>query len=125
MTRKDFTLADAFKVAGNGIRLTSRERNFRIELCFVPLTITLGLLFQISLVEWAIIFVCFGLVLGGECLNSCIEAIVDLVSPEYNPLAGKAKDCAAGAVLLFSLGALAVGIILFAPRILALIGFTL
>ncbi|MGN0301610.1 MAG: diacylglycerol kinase family protein [Anaerotardibacter sp.] len=116
------SLTDAFKNAGVGIGKTATERNFRIELGFLFLVVVLGLFYQISIIEWAIVFVCCGLVLGGECLNSSIEAIVDLASPDYHELAGKAKDCAAGAVLIFSFGSFAVGVILFLPRILQTIG---
>ena len=64
---------------------------------------------------------CFGLVLGGEALNSALEYIVDLASPDYHVLAGKAKDCAAGAVLLFAVASFVIGCIIFIPKLLALI----
>ncbi len=116
------SLTDAFKNAGAGIVKTSVERNFRIELGFLVLVVVLGLFYHISVLEWAVVFVCCALVLGGECLNSSLEAIVDLASPDYHELAGKAKDCAAGAVLVFSLGSLAVGVIIFLPRIAQTVG---
>ena len=84
--------------------------------------IALGFFFGISMFEWLVVVVCFGLVLGGECINSSIEAIVDLASPDYHELARKSKDAAAGGVLLFSLASLVVGLIIFVPRILALLG---
>lgn len=118
-----FTLFQAFSYAWRGICDTAKERNFRIELCFMVLCIILGLFFSISLIEWLIVLICFGLVLGGECFNTALEAIVDLVSPEYNELARIAKDAAAGGVLLFSIASLFVGIIMFLPRILSLLGF--
>ena len=86
------------------------------------LCIVMGFSFGISAFEWLIVVVCFGLVLGGECLNSSIEAIVDLASPEFHELARKSKDAAAGGVLLFSLASFVVGLIIFAPRIMALLG---
>ena len=106
MTREGFSLFAAFRCAGRGIIDTAHERNFHIEFACMLLCIALG----------------FGLVLGGECLNSSIEAIVDLASPEYHELARKSKDAAAGGVLLFSLASLVVGLIIFAPRILCLLG---
>ena len=60
-------------------------------------------------------------VLGGEALNSALEYIVDLVSPDYHVLAGKAKDCAAGAVLLFAAASFVIGCIIFIPKLLALV----
>ena len=55
-----------------------------------------------------------------ETLNTAIEAVVDLASPGYHELARKAKDCAAGAALAGAIASLVVGIIVFAPRLLAL-----
>ncbi|MFR7746886.1 MAG: diacylglycerol kinase family protein [Eggerthellaceae bacterium] len=122
MPNKRFTLFEAFACAMRGIMDTAHERNFKIELGFMVLCIILGFIFEITLVEWLVVLVCFGLVLGGECFNTALEAIVDLASPDYHELARLAKDAAAGAVLLFSLASLAVGICIFAPRIFELVG---
>lgn len=105
-----------------GIADTAHERNFIIELCFMVLCIILGFAFSISFTEWAIVIICFGLVLGGECFNTALEAVVDLASPDYHELARLAKDAAAGGVLLFSVASLLVGVIIFLPRILILVG---
>lgn len=116
-----FTLIEAFRCAFKGIFLASKERNFRIDLVFALFTIALGFICSITTTEWLIVIVCFGLVLGGEAFNSALESIVDLASPEFHDLAGKAKDCAAGAVLLFAIAAFVVGCIIFVPKLLALI----
>ena len=121
MTRKGFSLASAFRCALQGILDTSHERNFHIELCFMVLCIVLGFVFGISTTEWLVVVVCFGMVLGGECINSSIEAVVDLASPEFHELARKAKDAAAGGVLLFSVASFVIGVIIFAPRILGML----
>ena len=118
-----FSLLQAFKCAFEGIFATAKERNFKIELCFMTLAIVLGLVFSISFLEWLCVIICFGLVLGGEVINSAIEAVVDLASPEYHELAKKAKDCAAGGVLLFSIASFVVGCLIFIPRILSLLGW--
>lgn len=119
--KREFTLAAAFRAAIKGVFFASKERNFRIDFVFALCTIALGFICQISAIEWIVVIACFGLVLGGETVNSAIEAIVDLASPDYHALAGKAKDCAAGAVLLFALAAFVVGCIIFIPKLLALI----
>jgi diacylglycerol kinase (ATP) len=62
-----------------------------------------------------------GTVWTAELANTAIEALTDLVSPEYHPLAGKAKDVAAGAVLMAAVAALVVGLLIFGPRVLALL----
>ncbi len=118
-----FSLLQAFKCAFEGIFATAKERNFKIELCFMTLAIVLGLVFSISFLEWLCVIICFGLVLGGEVINSAIEAVVDLTSPEYHELAKKAKDCAAGGVLLFSIASFVIGCLIFIPRILSLLGW--
>ena len=123
MKSSKVSLIDAFRFAAQGILHACHERNFRIELVFAVAAIVLGLFFSLSPVEWMIVVVCIGLVLGGEALNTALEALVDLVSPGYHEYAKIAKDCAAGAVLLFSLAAFVVGCILFVPRILILGGF--
>jgi diacylglycerol kinase (ATP) len=52
-----------------------------------------------------------------EALNTAIELLTDLASPEYHPLAGKAKDVAAGAVLIAAIGAIAIGFLVFGPHL--------
>lgn len=115
-------LTSSFANAWRGIASASKERNFRIELCFAVLAVALSAAFQVSLGEWAAVLVCVGAVLGLECVNTAVEAVVDLVSPERNALAGLAKDAAAGGVLVASVASLVVGVLLFAPRILHLMG---
>ncbi|MBE6470116.1 MAG: diacylglycerol kinase family protein [Coriobacteriaceae bacterium] len=116
-----YTVVSSFKYAIDGIIATFQEgHNIRIQAAGGVLAIALGLIFQISELEWLAIFICCGLVLGGECFNTAIEHTVDLAMPDRHPDAKAAKDQAAGAVLLFALGSLAVGIVIFLPKILAL-----
>ena len=117
----DFTFIAAMRCAIKGVYFASKERNFSIDIVFAIITTVLGFICQISAVEWMVVIVCFGLVLGGETLNTALEAIVDMVSPEYHKLAGMAKDCAAGAVLLFAIASFVVGCIIFIPKLLALL----
>lgn len=62
--------------------------------------------------KWVAVIICIGMVLAAEALNTAVEYVVDLVSPEYNVLAGKAKDVAAGAVLFASLASGVIAILL-------------
>ena len=62
--------------------------------------------------KWVAVIICIGMVLAAEALNTAVEYVVDLVSPEYNILAGKAKDVAAGAVLFASLASGIIAILL-------------
>ena len=121
--RSDYSLAKAFKNAGAGIAYAMKtQRNVRIDLVFAVIAIALGFILKISVTQWAVVCLCIGSVIGMECMNTAIESVVDLVSPEYHILAKRAKDCAAGAVYLDAIASAAVGIIIFVPRILLMIG---
>ena len=90
------------------ISLIKSDNNFRIHLLAVIVVIISGFWMKLSEGEWLAIIVTMGGVLALEAVNTAIETIVDLVSPEYHILAKKAKDVAAGAVLLFVFAALGV-----------------
>jgi len=68
-----------------------------------------------------ICIILFGLVIGGEMLNSAIETVVDIAMPEINPKAKFAKDVAAGAVLIFAISSAIIGLIIFIPKIIAIL----
>jgi len=76
-----------------------------------------GAYFAISALEWCAVVLAIALVWVAEALNTALERLTDLASPQYNPLAGKAKDIAAGAVLIAALGAVSIGVIIFGPRL--------
>ena len=113
--------AESFRHAFEGIGATAHGRNFRVQLAAGIAAIAAGFLLQISPDEWIAVGLCIGLVLGGECANTALEAVVDLASPERHPLAKRAKDAAAGAVLLFSLASAVIGAIIFLPRLFGLL----
>jgi len=107
----------SFGYAGKGIRSVFRsEPNMKIHVLVAVLVLISGFLFKISLTEWLLCMVCFGLVLGAEMINTSIENLVNLVSPEQNPLAGKAKDAAAGAVLICAIFSAIIGLLIFIPK---------
>lgn len=115
-------LASSFACAGKGFAHAMRtQRNMRIHACFAVVAVGLGALFRIPVEEWLVIAVFVALVISLELVNTALEAVVDLASPHYHSLARIAKDCAAGAVLVSALIAFIVGVVLFAPRILAVI----
>ena len=91
----------SFGYAFKGIKTLFRtQANAQIHLFATIIIIGLGIWLGLSPLEWCLIFVCIALVLAAEAINTAIEFAVDLASPEQHPLAGKAKDVAAGAVLL-------------------------
>ena len=81
-----------------------------------------GIWLQISKTEWMICFILFGLILALELVNTAIEATVDLCTEERRPLAKKAKDAAAGAVLIAAVFAAIIGVMIFIPRLLGVFG---
>ena len=78
-----------------------------------------GFLFGVSRIEWLALIFAITLVWVAEALNTAFEYLCDVASPEFHPLVEKSKDIAAGAVLLASLGAVAVGVVVFLPYLLA------
>jgi diacylglycerol kinase len=100
------------------LTLIKSENNFRIHLLAVVVVVIVGLEMDLTEGEWLAIILTMGGVLALEAVNTAIEAVVDLVSPEFHPLAKKAKDVAAGAVLLFVFAALAVAGVILGNRLL-------
>ena len=109
----------SFGHAFRGLKvLVQTQHNARIHAVATALVVGAGALLRISSVEWALIVLAIVCVWAGEALNTAVEFVVDLASPEQHPLAAKAKDVAAGAVLIAAIGAAIVGAIVFGPYIL-------
>ena len=112
----------SFKYAFNGIKkLFITQHNSRIHLTIVLLVIIAGFFFHISKAEWFVVMIVTGLVFTAELFNSAIESVVDLISPEYHKKAENAKDYAAGAVLIAAIISAIAGLIIFAPKLLAIL----
>lgn len=94
------------------------QRNMRVHLLAAACAVIAGLVLRISAVDWACVAAAIGLVLTAEALNTVVEALTDLCTDRFHPLAKVAKDTAAGAVLIASAAALGVGIAVFLPRLL-------
>lgn len=73
---------------------------------------------KVTRFEWLILILAIASVISAEVMNSAIETVVDMVQPNYHPLAGIAKDVAAGAVLVTAIQAVVIGLIVFAPALL-------
>jgi diacylglycerol kinase (ATP) len=113
-----FSLQAAFNGAVHTLRT---QPNAWIELAAVVVVVIAGWWFQLAPLEWAVIGLTFSLVLALEALNTAVEALVDLVSPHYHPLAKIAKDTAAGAMVFIVIGAVWVALAIFTPRLWALL----
>ncbi len=113
-----FLMIKAIKYALKGIAIaTSTQRNMKYHALIALTAVCMGWYFKVESQDWFTIILCISLVFAAELFNTAIEFLVDLVSPNYNELAGKTKDVAAGAVLVISVGALACGMIIFIPHI--------
>ena len=116
-------LYKSFGYAFQGIFNTIRtERNIKIHCAAAILVTIFGIWLQISKTEWMICFILFGLILALELVNTAVEATVDLFTEELKPLAKKAKDAAAGAVLIVAIFAAVIGILIFIPKLLDVAG---
>ena len=108
-----------FNNALRGLWIIIREENsLWVHLFLSAIVIILGILFHLSLMSWALITICIGLVIGFEIFNTAIEYLVDIVSFEYDIKAKKIKDVAAMATLFISIIAVVIGLLVFIPEII-------
>lgn len=115
-------LINSFKYAFDGLKYAFiYEQNLTVHILATIIVIILGFLFKISIFEWLVLFLIIGLVIATELINTSIEATIDLITDEINPLAKIAKDTAASAVLVFGLTALIIGTLIFLPKIMNMI----
>ncbi|MFL0505071.1 diacylglycerol kinase family protein [Ureibacillus sp. 179-F W5.1 NHS] len=109
-------LIKSFGYALVGICTSLKEQNMRIHLFSAVIVVIAGVLTGISITEWFVLIITIALVIGSEMINTAIEAVVNLASPEYHPLAKQAKDVAAGAVLVFAVASVIIGLLIFLPK---------
>ena len=106
----------SFSYAFAGIGILLREQhNARVHLLATALVVGAGALCRVTMFEWALLALAITGVWVAEAFNTAIELACDAASPDYHPLVRKAKDVAAGAVLLSALGAAAIGALVFIP----------
>jgi diacylglycerol kinase (ATP) len=121
-----FSLAARLRSMGHAVRgigvLLRTQHNAWVHLLATALVLGMGLAFDIASSEWQMIVLAGVAVWTAEALNTALEFLCDLASPEFHPLAKQAKDAAAGAVLISAIGAAAIGLMIFGPRLLAVIG---
>ena len=112
-------LINSFAYAIKGLNYTFRSQlNFKIHCLAGLVAIILGFLVDLNSDEWLWIILSIALVIILELVNTAIEILVDLVSPEYHPKAGTIKDVAAAAVLIGALMALIIGLFIFVPKLI-------
>lgn len=120
--RSPFPFTCALRCARAGIVYAfTTQKNLKIHLGFAIAAIVLGFALGVSEAAWLAIVLCIMMVMALEVVNTAIESVVDMASPEWHELAMRAKDCAAGAVYLAAIGSLVVAAIVYLPRIVALV----
>jgi diacylglycerol kinase (ATP) len=102
------------------VDLVRVQRNAQVHVFVIAVLVLVSLAWGLSPTEWLVLILTMSMVLAMEAINTAVEAVVDLVSPDYHPLAKRAKDVAAGGVLITAIGAVFVALIIFGPRLLAL-----
>ncbi len=106
----------SFRHAFSGLRYVLRtQQNAWVQSGVAAATLLLGLWLQISLLEWAVIVLTAAVVFSAEFLNTAIEVVVDLVSPQFHPLAKIGKDVGAAAVMVAALSAILIGLLILGP----------
>jgi diacylglycerol kinase (ATP) len=113
----------SFYHAFAGLRdILSTEHNAWIHAVSTVISLSLAIWLRIDFMEFVLIIIVIILVWVAEAFNTVLEIVVNMVSPRYSKAAKRAKDIAAGAVLVAAIGAAAVGIFLLGPPLMAKLG---
>ena len=116
-------LSKSFGYAFAGFKKSFKEEsNMKIHVIISMLVIIFGFLFKVSPLEWIVLLFAIGLVLGAELLNTSIENLVDIVCKEKSEAAALVKDVSASFVMVLAIVAALVGLIIFIPKFLIVIG---
>ncbi|MSQ14790.1 MAG: diacylglycerol kinase family protein [Dehalococcoidia bacterium] len=114
-------LMQSFRWAIEGVLYAaSAGGNLRIHLAFAAAAVALAVFLGLSPVEWALLYLTISFVISMELINTSIEQIVNIISPEQCVAAKRAKDVAAAAVLIAACGSVFVGLFLFVPKFVRL-----
>lgn len=108
----------SFVYAFNGAyKLITTEHSIMVQFLIAVGVTIMGFFFNLTAHEWMFQTLAIGLVLGVEGINTAIEKVADFIHPDFDARIGFIKDIAAGAVFLAALAALAVGVIIYYPKI--------
>lgn len=117
------TLVQSFRYAWCGIvTACTEERNIKIMFVIGVLSLILGWILQITYYDWCILILLNGGMIFSELINTAVETVVDLASPEIHPLAKRAKDIAAGAGLVYACMSVILGIMIYGKALYVLLG---
>lgn len=121
MHHKQSFLASLGHACNGLLGFFSTERNGRIQVCFAIIALAAAACFGISDMQWLVVLMCIALVLSLEMMNSAVEKLCDLVHKDYHPAIKVIKDVAAASVLLSAIVSAIAGLIIFLPKIIALL----
>lgn len=109
----------SFGYALKGIRAAFRtEPHLRFHAVAAVVVVACSTWAELSTEQWALVVLCIAVVFAAELVNTAVEKLVDLVSPQRNEQAGMIKDLAAGAVFIVSLAAAITGGLILVPRVI-------
>jgi undecaprenol kinase len=115
MKNNNFSASFGFACQGF-VHAIRRERNFRFHLLAALVVVVSGFVCDLTKIEWIVILLCIAGMISLELLNSALERVVDLASPNVHELAKQAKDMSAAAVLVFACASAIIGILIFLPK---------
>lgn len=100
------------------VKLLTTEHSVMVQASIGVLMVAAGFYYEISMTEWMLQTLAIGLVLGVEGLNTAVEKIADFIHPEFHEKIGFIKDIAAGAVFFAAMTAIAIGLMIYLPKVL-------
>jgi diacylglycerol kinase (ATP) len=113
----------SFKFALKGLQTVLKtQRNAWIHAVATLAVVFAGVVLGVTHLEWCLLVVAMMAVWTAEALNTSLELLADVASPEFHPMVGQAKDVAAGAVLLSAVGSVVIGVLVLGPRCLRMMG---
>ena len=120
---KNTSQVKSFAVAFEGIWAAFKsELHMKIHLFFAIAALVACWFLQVETWGWCVVIICIGMVISAEVLNTALEALCNKVSEEYDPYIKVAKDAAAGAVLVLAIASVVVGLIVFIPPFMRILG---
>lgn len=112
----------SFSFSISGLKYAYKyEQSMFVHVIATICVITANIIFKVQPIEWLITVLAIGMVLAAELINTAIEAIVDMVTLEFHPLAKIAKDCGSAATFVLAVMAAVIGVVVYLPHILELL----
>lgn len=116
------SILKSFKHAIDGIiSAIHEEKNLKIQFIAMIAIIMTGLIVGLTLMEWIICIMLFGLVISAEMINTSFEKTLDYINEDYDEKIRFIKDCSAGAVLVIAIASAIIGLIIFIPKLAAVL----